>query len=119
MSYGPPTKTAYGDQDFIKEDYAPQPPSFAPPSPPPSPEITGNLQASKINPYGQPSPYGQLPVGQQSNNAGYFPPNREAVLTTNPIVAATQTMTQEDILFMKSWRQDTFYRRGTLSVWLT
>lgn len=104
MSYGPPpARTPYGDQDFIKEDW-PQQQTVSEHNQ----GIPFNASTKSVYPmppshqapvYGQPSPDNSLVQNL----------NQPSVI---PLAEATKSLTHDDILFLRSWRQDSFYYRG-------
>lgn len=100
MSYGPPpTKTPYGDQDFIKEDWAPNP-------------INDFQQQQQQHPQRPRPPHMQT----ESQNPRMPPgPNDPAPNQNNPMnqyLSVAKSITQQDMLFLRAWRQDSFYYRG-------
>lgn len=114
MSYKPTPKTSYGDTDFSDDTWSPQgsssinpppPPNYA--APPPPPQYPG-MGARGLNTVAQP-PYGQGQPVDPTQYAGMDPMQRGQ---TNPIAALASSITQEDILFMRSWQRDSFYYRG-------
>ena len=106
MSYGPPKPptTAYGDQDFIKEDWASEQPQSQttyerparlPTNSPPFGTPLQPIQGQHLQPP-QPLPF--------DANRGSVDPRSFA--------DSIKSLTQEDLLFMRSWRQDSFFYRG-------
>lgn len=102
MSYGasPPPKTAYGDSDFIKEEFtAQQPPSVRQP-----PVNRGPVVMAPNAAYAGPSGYPPSPANSMlASNQGPIDPQ--------DITNTMQSMTPEDRIFLRSWRQDSFYYR--------
>lgn len=114
MSFGPPpSKTRYGDQDFIKEDeMSQQRPPFSPQPPPPAQVSNQNLRG--YPPYS--APPSAPPQSMQSPYGQPMPPVSGVVPPTPPdIKNLAKSLTPEDMLFMRSWRQDSFYYRGKFS----
>lgn len=91
MSFGqPPPMSRYGDKDFIKEDLDPNQSQKSP---------LYTTQAYSPADHDPNAPPVQRPV-KMSNLSGQI---------------ARSEITEEDRLFMKSWREDCFYYRGECS----
>lgn len=113
MSFGrPPPSTPYGDQDFIKEDFAPPPQS--PSTTTHSPVSPRQTMAARYNPgynqnvpYSTPAPPQPAPYNlEQSPLTGQRQSGSQVDLPN-----LVQSLTPEDQLFMQSWRRDSFFYR--------
>lgn len=116
MSYTPTSKSGYGDKDYTEDTWSPQ--GTGPNQPPPGPSYGAPLPPNS-NPQhpgmgqrmGVAGGMAQMPYSQgQSMNPQYT--NMQQGQSANPLVTLANTITQEDILFMRSWQRDSFVYRG-------
>lgn len=101
MSYGrPPTKSPYGDTDFTYDDNWSNPgasnQSFDPP--------TSTIQSWSAGPVDPQSTYAQPTVLQ--------PANPQQAQGLSSYAEAARSITQEDIIFTRTFQRDCFLNRG-------
>lgn len=125
MSFGGPPKTAYGDQDFIKEDnFTQHGQSSSPYAPPPG--------AQNVSPYthqaSTPSQSSQMPMSLNPSSPyqSSFNPQQQQVGQSMPYNARNQyqmqnpgmptgmdpiNLTPEDKIFLQEMRRDVLFYR--------
>lgn len=98
MAYRPPNKSAYGDKDFSDDTWSE-----------PNQQPTTYSQPPSIDTIGQ-TPQQSQSQALDSNYSPQQQQNQQGFKGVAQNIAAT--ITQEDLLFMQSWRRDSFYQRG-------
>lgn len=109
MSYNKSPKTRYGDTDFSQDSWSPQD-SIPPPAglpnygTPSTPTQYPGLASRGVAAGGMSqAPYSQGPMdAMQQGQTGQ---------SLSQLAAVANTITQEDILFMRTWQRDSFYYR--------
>lgn len=109
MAYRPPTKSAYGDELTLDDKWE---------TPAPSADTYGYSDSSFKVPqqqlpqpprpvFGQPANYAPYQSQQPLSNQPQSNPN-----LTDDYKQLSNSLTQEDIVFMRQWQRDSFYYRG-------